>query len=203
MFNTAAGGHIMEKFEPAECEEMFESFAQAEQQYPFSRTSIPSARSSTTSPRGVHQVTPDSSVVAALASMANEIKELKLRAQWCQVCRGGHDTRDCLVNNQEQVSYASNQHQNQGYNNYNSFGSGWRSGNNPSGFNGRQQYQQNGGGETGLSMGSSVNTASNKEMLETQTQLLAHLVQQDRDARKRLDGHDTLLKIQQSAFHDL
>ncbi|KAI3682972.1 hypothetical protein L1987_83391 [Smallanthus sonchifolius] len=35
------------------------------------------------------------------------------------------------------------------------------------------------------------------------TQLLAHLVQQDRDARQRLDSHDTLLKNQQSAFHHL
>ncbi|KAI3682925.1 hypothetical protein L1987_83315 [Smallanthus sonchifolius] len=35
MFNTAVGGHIMERFEHAECEEMFESFAQAEQQSHF------------------------------------------------------------------------------------------------------------------------------------------------------------------------
>ncbi|KAI3805682.1 hypothetical protein L1987_28268 [Smallanthus sonchifolius] len=74
MFNTAAGGHIMDRLEPAECEDMFESFAQAEQQHPSTRTSTPSARSSTSSPRGLHQVTPDSSVAAALASMANEIK---------------------------------------------------------------------------------------------------------------------------------
>ncbi|KAI3819806.1 hypothetical protein L1987_13658 [Smallanthus sonchifolius] len=75
----AAGGHIMDKLEPAECEEMIESFAIAEQQRPSTRTSIPSARSSTSSPRGVHQVTPATSVAVALAAMANEIKELKLR----------------------------------------------------------------------------------------------------------------------------
>ncbi|KAI3807840.1 hypothetical protein L1987_23775 [Smallanthus sonchifolius] len=80
MFNTAAGGHIMNRLEPDECEEMFESFAQAEHQHPSGRTSIPSARSPASSPRGVHQVIPDSSVAAALASMANEIKELKLNA---------------------------------------------------------------------------------------------------------------------------
>ncbi|KAI3754900.1 hypothetical protein L1987_54692 [Smallanthus sonchifolius] len=78
-----------------------------------------------------------------------------------------------------------------------------RSGNNPPGFNGRQQYQQNGRGEIGPTTGSSVDTTLIKEMLETQTQLLAHLVQQDRDARQRLDSHDTLLKNQQSAFHDM
>ncbi|KAI3810153.1 hypothetical protein L1987_19763 [Smallanthus sonchifolius] len=133
---------------------MFESFSQAEQQHPHSvRNSIPTARAPASSPRGVHQVTPDSSVATALASIANEIKELKLSAQRCQVCRGDHDTRDCLINNQEHVSYAGNQNQNRGYNNYNSFGSGWRSGNNPPGFNGRQQ--QYGGGEAGASSRSS------------------------------------------------
>ncbi|KAI3825462.1 hypothetical protein L1987_06951 [Smallanthus sonchifolius] len=102
MFNTAAGGNIMDKLEPVECEEMFVSFALSEQQQPSTRTSIPSARASTSSPRGVHQFTPDTSMAAALAAMANEIKELKLSAQWCEVCKGGHDTRDCPVNHQEQ-----------------------------------------------------------------------------------------------------
>ncbi|KAI3732644.1 hypothetical protein L1987_63851 [Smallanthus sonchifolius] len=45
-------------------------------------------------------------------------------------------------------------------------------------------------------MGSNVDTTLIKEILETQTQLLAHLVLQDRDARQRVDGHDTLLKNQ-------
>ncbi|KAI3798295.1 hypothetical protein L1987_33566 [Smallanthus sonchifolius] len=200
MFNTAAGGHIMERLEPDECEEMFESFAQDEQQHPHSvRNSIPTTRAPASSPRGVHQVTPETSVVAALASMSNEIKELKLSAQRCHVCRGGHNTRDCPVNNQEHVSFAGNQ--NRGYNNYNSFGSGWRSSNNPSGFNARQ-YQY-GGAEGGASSGSSVNIKKIEEMIENQTQLLAQLVQNDRDARQRLDSHDTLLKNQQSTFQDL
>ncbi|KAI3773727.1 hypothetical protein L1987_48257 [Smallanthus sonchifolius] len=137
-------GHIMERLEPDECEEKFESFTQSEQHYPSSRTSIPSAREAASSPRGVHQVTPDSSMAAALASLANAIKELKLCAQRCQVCRGGHDTRDCPVKNQEHVSYADNQYHNRGYNYNNSFGSGWRSGNNPPWINGRQHQQ---GGE--------------------------------------------------------
>ncbi|KAI3805520.1 hypothetical protein L1987_27970 [Smallanthus sonchifolius] len=132
------GRHIMERLEPDECEEMFESFAQAEQKHPHSvRNSIPTAIAPASSPRGVHQFTPETSLAAALASMANEIKELKLSSQRCQVCKGGHDTRDCPVNNQEHVSFTSNQ--NRGYNNYNSFGSGWRSGNNPSRFNAHQQ----------------------------------------------------------------
>ncbi|KAI3827929.1 hypothetical protein L1987_02018 [Smallanthus sonchifolius] len=156
MFNTAMGGHIMDRLEPSKCEDMFESFAQAEQQHPSTRTSNPSASSSTSSPRGLHQVTLDSRVAVALASKANEIKELKLR---------------------------------------------WRSGNNPPRFNSRQN--QYGGGETGASSGSSVNTRKIEKMLENQTQLLAHLVQQDKDTRQSLDSHDTLLKNQQSTFQDL
>ncbi|KAI3797283.1 hypothetical protein L1987_32539 [Smallanthus sonchifolius] len=202
MFNTTAGGHIMERLELDECKEMFESFAQAKQQHPHSvRNSIPTTREPASSPRGVHQVTPETSVAVALDSMANEIKELKLSAQRCQVCRGGHDTRDCPVNNEEHVNYAGNQYQNRGYNNNNTYGSGWKSGNNPPRFNGRQQ--QYGGGEVGASSGSSVNTRKIEEMLENQTQLLTHLVQQDKDKRQRMDSHDTLLKNQQSAFEDL
>ncbi|KAI3786580.1 hypothetical protein L1987_40359 [Smallanthus sonchifolius] len=84
MFNTTAGGHIMDKLEPAECEDMFESFARVEQHRPSTRTSIPSARIPASSPRGVHQVNPDTSVAAALAAMSNEIKELKLSSQRCE-----------------------------------------------------------------------------------------------------------------------
>ncbi|KAI3821277.1 hypothetical protein L1987_08841 [Smallanthus sonchifolius] len=54
MFNTAAGGHIMDKKEPADCEEMFESFALAEQQQPSTRTSIRSARTPVPFTRGVN-----------------------------------------------------------------------------------------------------------------------------------------------------
>ncbi|KAI3819558.1 hypothetical protein L1987_13399 [Smallanthus sonchifolius] len=84
MFNTAVGGHITDKLEPAKCEEMFESFALAEHQQPYTRTSIPIARAPVSSPRGVHQATPDTSVAVALEAMANEIKELKLSAQRCE-----------------------------------------------------------------------------------------------------------------------
>ncbi|KAI3813800.1 hypothetical protein L1987_18535 [Smallanthus sonchifolius] len=114
---------------------MFESFALAEQQQPRSvRTSIPTARTSTSSTRGVHQLTPDASVAAALAAMSKEIKELKLSAQKCEVYKGGHDTCDCPVNQQEQVEYVSNQ--NRCFNNAfgNTFNLGWRSGGNPPGF---------------------------------------------------------------------
>ncbi|KAI3824786.1 hypothetical protein L1987_06257 [Smallanthus sonchifolius] len=202
MFNTAMGGHIMDKLEPAEYEEMFESFALAEHQQPSTRTSIPSARAPASSPRGVDQVTLDTSVAAALAAMENEIKEMKLSSQSSEVCRGSHDTRDCPVNHQEQVSFAGNQNPNLGYNNYNNtYGSGWRSGNNPPWFN--ALHNQYGGVKAGASSGSSVSIRKIEEMIENQTQMLAHSVQQDRDARERLDAYDTLFKYQQSAFQDL
>ncbi|KAI3744772.1 hypothetical protein L1987_57863 [Smallanthus sonchifolius] len=66
MFNTDAGGHIMYKLELDECEEMFESFALAEHQQPSTRSSNPSARAPAYSPRGMHQVNPDTSVAASL-----------------------------------------------------------------------------------------------------------------------------------------
>ncbi|KAI3828208.1 hypothetical protein L1987_02305 [Smallanthus sonchifolius] len=102
-------------------------------------------------------------MAAALAAMANEIKELKLSAQRCEVCGGGQDTRDCPVNHQAQVSFTGNQNQNRGYNNYNnSYGSGWSSGNNPPGFNARPN--QYGGAEAGATLGSSVSTRKIEEM---------------------------------------
>ncbi|KAI3819518.1 hypothetical protein L1987_13358 [Smallanthus sonchifolius] len=52
IINPTAGGHIMDKLDPSECEEMFESFALAEQQHPSTRTSIPSARAYASFPRG-------------------------------------------------------------------------------------------------------------------------------------------------------
>ena len=61
-FNTAAGGHIMNKKEPHECETMFEDFAMAEYEDPASRRRQSSGVRTTTIPpaptRGVHQVTP-------------------------------------------------------------------------------------------------------------------------------------------------
>ncbi|KAI3808115.1 hypothetical protein L1987_24058 [Smallanthus sonchifolius] len=150
---------------------MFESFTLAEQQRPSTRTSIPSTRASASSPRCVPQVTPDTSVAAALVAMANEIKELKLSAQRGEVCRGGHDTRDCPINYQGQVSFAGNQNQNRGYNNYNNFyGLGWRSGNNPPGFIGR--HNQQGRGEAGASSGSSLDLLSPVFMMSSSSYLV-------------------------------
>ncbi|KAI3814002.1 hypothetical protein L1987_18741 [Smallanthus sonchifolius] len=64
--------------------------------------STPSARTPTSATRGVYQVTTETSMAAALATMAKEIKDLKMSSMKCEVCRGGHDTIGCPVTQQEQ-----------------------------------------------------------------------------------------------------
>ncbi|KAI3695366.1 hypothetical protein L1987_78362 [Smallanthus sonchifolius] len=140
----AVGGHIKDKKDPEECEELFESFAQAEKQQPSTRNSIPSARTPTSATRVVHQVNTDTSMVAVLAAMAKEIKELKTSAMKCEVCRGGHDTIYCPVAQQEQYG-----------------------------------RDRNGGHNSGSSSGEN----EIKEMLATQTQLLAQLVKTDQETQ--------------------
>ncbi|KAI3776303.1 hypothetical protein L1987_46079 [Smallanthus sonchifolius] len=136
MFNTAAGGHIMDKKEAAECEEMFESFALAEKQHhllglPFLVLGHP--------PRSLEVF-----------------------------IRGGHDTRDCPISQQEHVD-----------------------------------FNQFNGGDAGQSSGSSARDTKIEEMLENQTQMLAELIVREKETQHRFDGHDTLLRNQQSAFLDL
>ncbi|KAI3774711.1 hypothetical protein L1987_49271 [Smallanthus sonchifolius] len=198
MFNTAAGGHIMEKKEPEECEDMFESFAQAEQQQPSTRNSTPSARTHTSATRVVHQVTTETSMAAVLAAMVKEIKELKMSAMKCEVCRGGHDTIDCPVTQQEQVEFIGNRKPplfNSGWRNY--LNSNWRSGGNPPGFQNRQN-QYGGEREAGQNSGSSAGEKRIVEMLANQTQLLAQLVKTDQETQYKLKEHDTLLRSQSS-----
>ncbi|KAI3744605.1 hypothetical protein L1987_57691 [Smallanthus sonchifolius] len=173
-FTLSGRGHIMEKKEPEECEEMFECFSLADQQQPSTRNYIPSARTHTSSIRVVHQVTPDTSMATALAAMAREIKELKKSAQRCKVCRGGHNTIDCP---------------------------GWRSSGNPPGFQSCQN--QFGGGDAGTRSGGSDRDKKIGKMLENQTQMLAELIMRDKETQQRLDVHDTLLRNQQSTFLDL
>ena len=206
-FNTAAGGHIMEKLDPDECEEMFESFALAQQQQPSTRTS---RNTTTTSPssRGLHQVTSDTIAAAELEALKKEVRELKKSAMKCEVCRGGHDTIDCPVSSEEQVDYLGNP--NRGQNNAfgNSYNSGWRNHPNFSWKNGGEQSrfqpkQDHSSGEVGGSSNGSEGNKEIRDMLATQTQLLQQLVVKDKETQGKLLEHDTLLRNQQSAFLDL
>ncbi|XP_076903418.1 uncharacterized protein LOC143558468 [Bidens hawaiensis] len=100
-FDTA-GGNLMDKKNVVECSELFESFAQSDfAKKPRSRNSNP-VTSTPSSVRGVHQVNQDTSVAAALESLASEIKNLKAKIDKCELCRGGHGTLDCPLMSQEQ-----------------------------------------------------------------------------------------------------
>ncbi|KAK1419647.1 hypothetical protein QVD17_28881 [Tagetes erecta] len=204
MFNTAAGGHIMEKKTAEECEEMFESFALAEQQSPHSRNSNPEARAPTSS-RGVHQVSTDTSTAAALEAIRKDIKNLQMSVNKCEMCRGGHDTIDCPLMTQEQVDFVGGQGRGTGgaygWRGHPNFG--WRSGGNPPGFQQRQPPPHVGGDVGSSSSGGNDGIKKIEELLTNQSQLLNQLVSRDQVTQKRLDEHDILLKSQQSAFLDL
>ncbi|XP_076936947.1 uncharacterized protein LOC143604312 [Bidens hawaiensis] len=108
-FDTAAGGNLMDKKNVVECNELFESFAQSEfAKKPRSRNSNP-VTNTPLSVRGVHQVNLDTSVAAALESLASEIKNLKAKIDKCELCRGGHGTSDCPLMSQEQVEFIGGQ----------------------------------------------------------------------------------------------
>ncbi|KAK1421883.1 hypothetical protein QVD17_24595 [Tagetes erecta] len=203
MFNTSAGGHLMERKSVAECTEMFESFALAEQQSPQSRNSIPAIRAPTSTARGVYQVTPDASVAAALEGLQREVRELKMSSSRCEICRGGHDTRDCLVNSQEHVNWAGGQSVG-GNGAFGGQNAGWKGNPNSDwksrGFPPRQSLFDS--GPVGSSSGGSE-FKEIKDMIITQTKLISQIVNRDKATQLRLQEHDLLLKNQQAAFVDL
>ncbi|XP_076945505.1 uncharacterized protein LOC143616596 [Bidens hawaiensis] len=88
-----------------ECESLFESFALAEQQEP---SACGTSKTTTSSARGIYQVSNDTSIAAALEATQKDIRELKKIAQKCEICRGGHDTVDFPVDQQEKVDYLGN-----------------------------------------------------------------------------------------------
>ena len=196
----------MDKKEPSVCEEMFESFALAEQQQPSTRNSIPATRAATSSVRGVHHVSQDISVAAAIEAMAKEIKDLKVKINKCEICRGGHKTSECPVTEQEQVDSLNSGWLKPPYQNYTS-NSNWRTqnsnwrGGNPPGLQPRQNQFTS--GDAGASSGGSNGDKNIEEMLATQTQMLAQLIGKDQETQQKLQEHDTLLRNQQNAFLDL
>ncbi|KAK1419540.1 hypothetical protein QVD17_28715 [Tagetes erecta] len=214
MFNTAAGGHIMEKKSVPQCEEMFESFALSEQESPHPKSSTSATRASSSTTRGVYQVSPGSDLAVMMEAVRNEIKDLKMSVNKCEVCRGGHDTIDCPTMSQEQVDFIGGQGRgsggafsgsyNPGWRNHPNFS--WRSGGNPPGF---QQRQPQASGDVGSGSGSGNSNSSGselkdiKDLLTTQTQLISQIVNRDQETQQRLKEHDILLRNQQSAFLDL
>ncbi|KAD3066469.1 hypothetical protein E3N88_34349 [Mikania micrantha] len=107
-FDTSAGGHLMGKRDVAECNDLFESFAQAEYEQRSSNRNSTPITSSSSSMRGVHHVNMDTSVAAALESLARDVRDLKMRVDRCEICRAGDATSECLVS-QEQANYVGGQ----------------------------------------------------------------------------------------------
>ncbi|KAK1431640.1 hypothetical protein QVD17_08144 [Tagetes erecta] len=221
-FDTSAGGHLMGKRNVNQCNELFESFAQAEfEQRSVNRNSTP-VTSAPSSTRGVHHVTMDTSVAAALENLTREVKDLKAKVDKCEYCRGGHSTLECPVMNQEQVEFIGGQNRFQNsYNNNNSnwnnfknsnTNSNWRSSGAPPGFqsnfnSNRGQGQFSGNSQGGQNSGSGQGSGSGLERIE---ELLSQLVVKDQVTQKSLADHeailknqDLLLKNQQSTLLDL
>ncbi|KAD4385354.1 hypothetical protein E3N88_25522 [Mikania micrantha] len=216
-FDTSAGGHLMGKRDVAECTDMFESFAQAEyEQRSANRNSNPIS-SSSSSTRGVHHVNVDTSVAAALEALSKDVKELKMKVDRCEICRGGHATSECLVVNQEQVDYLGGQGRgntnpfnnsyNQNWRNHPNFN--WRSSGHPPGFQSGSSNNQ-GQGHSSVShpshtpgAGRSSSGGSSGGSMSKIEELLTQLVAKDANTQKTLAEHDILLKNQQSAFLDL
>ncbi|KAI3732622.1 hypothetical protein L1987_63829 [Smallanthus sonchifolius] len=143
-FDTSAGGHLMGKKSVTECLDMFESFAQSESEQRSANRNTTPITSATSSTRGVHQVTLDTSVAAALENLHREMKEIKAKVDKCEFCKGGHSTLHCPLMSEEQVDFVAGQSRGPlnafNNNNYNSNwrnnnnNSNWRSSGNPPGF---------------------------------------------------------------------
>ncbi|XP_076885257.1 uncharacterized protein LOC143534716 [Bidens hawaiensis] len=202
-FNTSAGGNMLEKLDIDECESLFESFALAEQQESSARGT---SRTTTSSARGIFQVLNDTSIAAALEAMQKDIRELKKISQKCEICRGGHDTVDCPVDQQEKVDYLGNQNRganaygNSGWRNNSNYG--WRSGGNAQGFRQEQVSDPEAAGSSSAGKSSGMDPDL-KELLTKKSTMHSHLIDRDNNTQQRLAEHDTLLKNQQSLFLEM
>ncbi|KAI3797565.1 hypothetical protein L1987_32823 [Smallanthus sonchifolius] len=116
----------------------------------------------------VHHVTPDTSVTAALATMAREIKELKLSAQRCEEEATTPETATSVKR-----SSASG---------------------NPPGFQSRQN--QFDGGDARPSAGGSVGNQRIEEMLENQTRMLAQLIEREKPSVEEEEPVDEEIKME-------
>jgi hypothetical protein len=150
-------------------------------------------------------------VAAALDALTKEVKELKLKSEKCEMCRGGHATSECpLIHQEEQVDFVGDQ--NCGSNNSygNSYNPGWRnhpnfswkSSGNPPGFSSNSTHNQGQGQYSGGNSGNKVGSGIEGGLGKIE-ELLTQLVAKDAHTQKTLAEHDTLLKNPHSAFLDL
>ncbi|KAD3069042.1 hypothetical protein E3N88_36922 [Mikania micrantha] len=162
----------------------------------------PTRGKATVQKSGVLPVDSNTALVAQVEALTKMVKDLQAKGNAkCEICRGGHDTRQCpmLANDShEQVNYAGNFNQGPGNAYGNSYNSGgrnqpdftWKNGN-PSGFN---QHPHEQSGVTDERM------ARLEELMVQQTQMLTQVIAANQTVTAR---HDELIKTQGAAILSL
>ncbi|KAK1433064.1 hypothetical protein QVD17_09971 [Tagetes erecta] len=213
-FDTSAGGHLMGKMNVDQCNELFESFAQAEhEQRSTHRNSTPVTGTPSTSTRGLHHVSMETSVAAALENLTREMRDLKAKVDKCERCRGGHSTLDCpLLSREEQVEFVANQNRfpnsNSGNSNWNrnsNFNnSTWRSSGAPPGYqsNYNNNNNQGAGSSYGGVSGDQANGQGSGDSILRIEQMLMQLVTKDKATQETLATHELMLKKQELALQN-
>ncbi|KAK1423916.1 hypothetical protein QVD17_19227 [Tagetes erecta] len=137
LLDSTAGGNMMKTKTATECLEMMEDLAT-------STYTEPGSRDVTAVSKGIHTVDSSVALAAQVESLAKMVKDIQVKiTSKCEICRGGHETIDCPVGSEEELSFVQNQGRGQGYNSgwQPRQPSNWRSGN-PPGFAPRQSLFQ-------------------------------------------------------------
>ncbi|KAK1430086.1 hypothetical protein QVD17_12590 [Tagetes erecta] len=137
LLDSTAGGNMMKTKTADECLEMMEDLAT-------STYTEPGSRDVTAVSKGIHTVDSSVALAAQVESLAKMVKDIQVKiTSKCEICRGGHETIDCPVGSEEELSFVQNQGRGQGYNSgwQPRQPSNWRSGN-PPGFAPRQSLFQ-------------------------------------------------------------
>ncbi|KAD6795802.1 hypothetical protein E3N88_06698 [Mikania micrantha] len=181
---------------------MGEEELSAEPNMAMSSYQYPTRGKATVQKSGVLPVDSNTALVAQVEALTKMVKDLQSKENAkCEICRGGHDTRQCpmLTNDShEQVRYAGNFNRGPGNaygNSYNSRGRNqpdftWKNGN-PSGFN---QHPHEQSGVTDERM------ARLEELMVQQTQMLTQVIATNQTVSAR---HDELIKTQGAAILSL
>ncbi|KAK1432077.1 hypothetical protein QVD17_08967 [Tagetes erecta] len=206
----------MGKMNVDQCNELFESFAQAEhEQRSTHRNSTPVTGTPSTSTRGLHHVSMETSVAAALENLTREMRDLKAKVDKCERCRGGHNTLDCpLLSREEQVEFVANQNRfpnsNNGNSNWNrnsnfNNNSTWRSSGAPPGY--QSNYNNNNNQGVGSSFNGSgseqVSGQGSSDSIHRIEQMLVQLVARDKVTEETLAKHELQLQNQHAIILDI
>ncbi|KAD7478102.1 hypothetical protein E3N88_01238 [Mikania micrantha] len=162
----------------------------------------PTRGKATVQKSGVLPVDSNTALVAQVEALTKMVKDLQTKGNAkCEICRGGHDTRQCPMladDSHEQVKYAGNFNRGPGNAYGNSYNSGgrnqpdftWKNGN-PSGFN---QHPHEQSGVTDERM------ARLEELMVQKTQMLTQVIVANQTVSAR---HDELIKTQGAAILSL